>query len=303
MNKKILTLWALLLLFVTGARAASTVVWEGTQTFSSWADQLNIDGSKFNNVKADDILLLSITASSGAQLQLSYGSKWTSFEGLDCLGITGDYQMVLTTQTISQLQQGIHVKGINYTLKAVTIVSNDGEYKTENALFAWKHLLTSGATKGQTCTIGLKAYGGAGWYWPETVDLSSYGNIVLELLQPAAETMTVQLLYGEKGVSRKNISKGSKKCQVSITPSCKDVWSVNIVSEKAQTVAVASVNITDKQGNIVPSGVEAITVGSRILSVEYYNLAGERLNGPQQGVNIIKTNLEGGRSIVRKILK
>ncbi|MCR4583238.1 MAG: hypothetical protein K5764_06760 [Prevotella sp.] len=303
MNKKTITLWALLLLFVTGVRASNTVVWEGTQKYSDWGDVLNIDGSKFSNAKADDILLFSITASSGAQLQVSYGSSWTSFEGLDCLGITGNYQMVLTSQTVSQLQQGIHIKGVKYTLTALTIVSNDGEYKTENALFAWDYLLTSGATKGQTCTIGLKAYGGAGWYWPETVDMSSYGAIVLELLQPAAETMTVQLLYGEKGVSRKNISKGSQKCQVSITPACKDVWSVNFVSEKAQTVTLASVNMTDKQGNIVPSAVEAIAAGSRILSLEYYNLAGERLNGPQQGVNIVKTNLQGGRSIVRKILK
>ena len=293
---------ALLLISTLGVNANNSVIWQGTQRFSGWSDVLNIDGSNFSNAKADDVLLFSITASSGAQLQISYGSGWTNFDGLECLDIKGDYQMVLSSQTLQQVQQGIHIKGKNFTLTAVTIVSNDGEYTTESAdLFAWDRLLTSGATRGQSCTVGFKAYGGAGWSWPETVNLTEYSCVIIELLQPAPEAMTAQLLFGETGVRQQNFVKGAKKCKVPIGKNCTDVWSLNLITDKEQTVTIASVNLVDKQGNIVPSGVESIAANARIVSVEYYSLDGRRLAQPQPGINIVKTVLEGGRSTVRKI--
>ena len=143
-----------------------------------------------------------------------------------------------------------------------------------------------------------------GWYWPEKVDLSGYGSVVIELFQPAAEMLTVQLLYDEKGVKRQNIIKGSTRCKLLLNTTHKNVYSLNIISEKAQTVAIGSVNLTDRQGNVVPTCIDEQSIlASRILSVEYYNTAGVRLNLPQAGINIVKINLEGGRVIVRKELK
>lgn len=292
---------ALLLISTLGVNANNSVIWQGTQRFSGWSDVLNIDGSNFSNAKADDVLLFSITASSGAQLQISYGSGWTNFDGLECLDIKGDYQMVLSSQTLQQVQQGIHIKGKNFTLTAVTIVSNDGEYTTESAdLFAWDRLLTSGATRGQSCTVGFKAYGGAGWYWPETVNLTEYSCVIIELLQPAPEAMTAQLLFGETGVRRQNFVKGARKCKVPIGRNCTNVWSLNLITDKAHTVTIASVNLADEQGNVVPSGTGRVATDDRILSVEYYSLDGRRHSQPQRGINIVKTLFEGGRSTVRK---
>ena len=185
---------------------------------------------------------------------------------------------------------------------AATLTSDDGEYTTESAdLFAWDRLLTSGATRGQSCTVSFKAYGGTGWYWPETVNLTEYSCVIIELLQPAPEAMTAQLLFGETGVRQQNFVKGAKKCKVPIGKNCTDVWSLNLITDKEQTVTIASVNLVDKQGNIVPSGVESIAANARIVSVEYYSLDGRRLAQPQPGINIVKTVLEGGRSTVRKI--
>lgn len=62
----------MLLLFTMGARAAETVIWQGSKSFASWSDVLNIEGRLFSQTKADDVLHLSITASAGAQLQLSW---------------------------------------------------------------------------------------------------------------------------------------------------------------------------------------------------------------------------------------
>ena len=159
---------AMLLLFSVGATAAESLLWQGSKKFSGWSDVVNIEGSRFNGAEADDVLHLSITASSGAQLQLSWGLGWTCFDGLEHQNVNGDFDLLLTTQDVSRLKQGIHIKGVNFTLTAVSLRSNDGEYTTQaEDLFAWQDMLLSGATQGQTCTVGLKAYGGAGWYWPE----------------------------------------------------------------------------------------------------------------------------------------
>lgn len=304
MMKK-LKLLAWLLSISIGAAATETTVWQGTKTFASWSDVLNIDGSKLKGAKADDVLHLSITASDGAQLQISWGAGWTNFDGLGALGISGDYDMPLTAENASRLTQGIHIKGVNFTLTAVVLKTNDGEYTTESEeLFAWKDMLMSGATQGQKCTMVIKPYGGAGWHWPETVDLSGYGSIVIELLQPASENLTAQLLYGEKSVKRQVIAKGAAQCKLTLTAAHRKAYSLNFISEKDQVVALGRVNLTDKQGNIVPTGISSlVTDESQVVATEYYNLAGVRHSGMQPGVNIVKSVMKGGRTVVRKVIK
>ncbi len=283
--------------------ASETTIWQGSKRFTGWGDQLTIEGNKFSSAKSDDVLCLRITASSGAQLQLSWGSSWTCFDGLEHLDINGDYEMLLTAEMVNRIRQGIHIKGVNYTLTAVTLKSNDGEYTTESAsLFAWKDMLMSGAVKGQSCTVNLKSYAGAGWYWNEPVDLSSYGSIVIRLLQPAAETMLAQLLYNDRYVKRQTLVKGATECKLALTASHTKCYSVNIISEKAQTVAIGSVDLTDQQGNVVSSVLSSPDT-KQVLSVEYYDTAGIRRHCLQPGINIIKKNLKGGRSIVRKEIR
>lgn len=296
---------ALLTMPFVAASAAETVVWQGSKQFIGWSDVLNIEGSKLSCAKADDVLHLNITASVGAQLQVSWGSNWTNFDGLDALSINGDYDMVVTKQDVGRLSQGIHIKGVNFTLTAVTLKSNDGSYETlAEDLFAWHDMLLSGAVQGQTCTVSLKPYSGAGWYWQEPKDLSNYGSIVMEFLQPTTETMTAQLFYNEKNVKSQTIAKGSTQCTIKLTTSHKKAYSVNIVSEKAQIVAIGSVNLADKQGNIVPTVVGRIPAAPQSVPTgEYYNTAGVRLSHPQHGINIFRTIYKGGRTLVRKEIR
>lgn len=296
---------ALLAMPFLAASAAETVIWQGSKQFLSWGDVLNIEGSKLSAAKADDVLHLSITAAAGAQLQVSWGNGWTNFDGLESLSVNGDYDMVVTTQDASRLRQGIHIKGVNFTLTAVTLKTNDGKYETlADDLFAWDDMLLSGAAQGQTCTVSLKPYGGAGWYWQEPKDLSGYGSIVIDLLQPASETMTAQLFYNEKSVKSQTIAKGATQCRITLTTAHRKTCSVNIISEKAQTVAIGSVNLADKQGNIVSTAVSLLPAATpQVLSVEYYNTAGVRLSRPQHGMNIVKTHYQGGRTIIRKEIR
>ena len=83
-------------------------VWQGSKTFSTWSDVLNISGSNFSKVKADDVVVFCLKSNGDAKLQVSYGSAWTNFSGLEALPVVGDYSMVVTTQTSSWLKQGIH---------------------------------------------------------------------------------------------------------------------------------------------------------------------------------------------------
>ena len=304
MNLKMICLALLTMLFVS-VSAAETVIWQGSKQIQSWSDVLNIDGSKLSDVKTDDVLRLSITASAGAQLQVSWGSSWTNFDGLNALSINGDFEMIVTSQDINRLRQGIHIKGINFTLTAVTLKTYDGKYETlSEELFAWNDMLLSGAVQGETCTVRLKPYGGAGWYWQEPKDLSNYGSIAINLLQPASETMTVQLFYNEKNVKSQTIARGETQCNIKLSTAHKKVYSVNIISEKAQIAAIGSVNLSDKQGNIVPTAISGYPADTlKILSMEYYNTAGVLLSQPQHGINIIKINYKGGRTIVRKEIR
>lgn len=57
--KKKLSLSVVLALLMMGASARETVVWKGNKSFASWSDVLNIEGSVFNQTRADDVLLLS----------------------------------------------------------------------------------------------------------------------------------------------------------------------------------------------------------------------------------------------------
>lgn len=293
-----------LLIVALHLQAATTTVWEGSKSFSSWSDVLNIAGSKFSKVQADDVVLFSITANAGAQLQVSYGNSWTNFDGLSALSITGDYRLVVTAPMVSQLRQGIHVKGLNYTLTAITILSNDQQYETLSGdLFAWDQLLTSGATRGATTTLALLPYGGAGWYWPDGTDLTSYGSIQIELQQPAQETLLVQLLFGENSVKRGQIAKGSNSCRIVLNSQHYSAYSFNVMSEKAQTISLASVNLLDRQGNAISTNIAAATEADEPMLTEYYNAAGVRLEHMQPGINIVRIKTKGGRTLVRKVVK
>lgn len=101
-------------------------IWEGPLIMGSWADAAILEGDLFADVQDGDIMRLNITATNDAQLQISYGNSWTNFDGLSALPIKGTYDFAITRDNLPMLLQGIHIKGINYTLKSVRIIKHDG---------------------------------------------------------------------------------------------------------------------------------------------------------------------------------
>lgn len=310
---RIALFWVLFLsfAFVSSANAVTITLWSGQKTYTNWSDVINIDGSKFSEVKADDVVRFVIKTSNNAQLQVSYGTGWINFDGLSSLSITGTYEMVVTNTMVSQLKQGIHVKGINYTLSAVELVSGNEPYVTEcETLFGWEKLLVSGATKGETSSVGIKAYGGTGWYWREGIDFTQYRNLDIQFQQPLSSPLILQLLYGESGILGVTISAGRENYILSFSSNHKDVYSLNFISERPQNISLGSVNLIDKQGNIVTSGIKNVDFNTgndafdetMIVKRQYYNAAGQRMDCPQPGLNILYMELKDGRVVTRKYI-
>ena len=53
----------------------------------------------------------------------------------------------------------------------------------------------------------------------------------------------------------------------------------------------------------VESGVENVTVGSDIESIEYYDLRGIRLAEPTEGLNIRRIRYSDGKIVTDKVIK
>lgn len=292
-------------LYAIGGHAETINIWTGNKSFGTWSDVLNIDGNQFRRANADDVVRFSMTCGSGAQFQLSYGSSWTNFDGLGAYSVSGDYDLVVNNKNLRQLKEGIHVKGVNFNLKSVVLLSNDGAYQTEHpSFFAWEDLVTSGAEKGQSCLIAMKPYSGAGWYWEEGKTIAALNTLEVELFQPASEEIIVQILYNTSNYRTAVVKKGETKGAIKVAAALKNVYSVNFLSEKRQSIALKSVNLIDKEGNTV-TGIDGDVVSGaeEIMSAEYYSLSGIRLPHIQKGINIIVIRTKDGRTITQKIIK
>ncbi len=283
--------------------ATTTDLWSGSKSFSSWSDVLNIAGSKFSKAKADNIIRFTIQASASAQLQVSYGNNWTNFEGLSKYSVTGDYDMILTNQMVSQLKQGIHIKGVNYTLTKISLLSFDEAYSTQcTEWFQWDSLQVSGGAKGSSM-ITLHPYSGMGWYWPDGINLGEYKTLTVSFLLPTSEPLILQVLYGNTSVKKVKLPAGTEQYDLSLTATLRNAYSVNLLSEAAQTVALGSVNLTDKDGNTVITGIETAVSTKPQDFIEYYNLAGQKISSLQQGINVVRTYTKDGHYKVCKVLQ
>lgn len=285
--------------------ASTTTVWSGNKSFGNWSDVVNINGSAFQGVEADDVVHFEIAASDGAQLQVSYGSGWTNFSGLEHLGISGSYDLIVTSAMVAQLKQGIHVKGVNYTLTAVQLIKRDESYSTENdALFGWEHIQESGCRKGSKCNISLMAYGGFGWVWPEGADLSQADAVEVNFGAPLEEDIIMQVFYGNDRVRRTTITAGSTVRQMKVFSMMTQVTSVNFISEKPQTIALLSVNITDENGAPITSGINAVQDCNQVVkNQKIYDISGRQVGGLQKGINIAVTEYTTGHRTVKKLIR
>lgn len=284
--------------------ATTTVLWSGKKVFASWSDVIHVAGSKFGQVEADDIVCFEIEAGSGAQIQVSYGSGWTNFEGLEHLGISGSYDMIVASGMVSQLKQGIHVKGVNYTLTAIKLLKRDQAYTTQNEeLFGWDLLMESGSDKGDKCNISMKAYGGCGWVWPQGADFSQVRWVEVCFAAPLEQPLIIQVYDDKGGIKRVVAPIGSTEKLLAITGGMSVATCLSFISEKPQTIALQSVNVKDKSGNLITSDVESVSSDAWVVKSErYYDMNGRKMTDMQSGLNIVVTEYVTGQQRVKKQL-
>lgn len=234
---------------------STTSLWSGSQDFTDWSSVVNVSGSKFQKVKAGNLVRFVMETRDGAQLQVSYGSSWTNLPDLSARSVSGNYDMLVTQSMVSQLKQGIHVKGVNFRLTAVQLFAFDGLYTTESPeLFDWDDLFVSGGTK-DDIWLSMKVYSGAGWYWETSQDFSVYDSLQIKFQMPIDQPLQLQVLYSSTGVRRVTLPAGMETYALKLTSAMKTVYSVNLLSEKAQSIALASVNFIDKEGHVVPTKI------------------------------------------------
>ena len=82
--------------FCLSSGATVRTLWSGNKAFASWSDCQDIAATALAAVKPESLLQLDISARSGAQLQISYGSSWTNLPGLGALGISGNFELLVT---------------------------------------------------------------------------------------------------------------------------------------------------------------------------------------------------------------
>lgn len=100
--------------------AKTTTLWSGSFTANNWNNWQDVTVSGAN---AGDKLVFRCSTSSGAQIQVN-NSSWKPI-GSDYNNISGDFTLAVTSTNKSDVNGTLHVKGQNFTLTRVELVSSD----------------------------------------------------------------------------------------------------------------------------------------------------------------------------------
>lgn len=264
----------------TTMTAKTQQLWTGSATFDDWSDVVNINGQKFANVSADDIVRFVMETRSGAQLQVSYGSGWTNFDGLEACNVSGDYDMVVTASMAKALKQGIHIKGVGYTLKAVEWISSKGGFESDHPALTWEHLKVCGGTKGTSNVVGLHRYGGMGWYIDEGLSPDEYETMEITTATPLKEDVIVTYTCSNGTHRRYTMKAGETAHTLSIARATAEVDCIAMMSAEAQTIVMEKITLQRKDDAI---GENPTTLPE---CTAIYGIDGCRRRHAERGVNI-----------------
>lgn len=266
----------------TTATAETKQLWTGNATFDDWGDVVNISAQQMAGVSADDIVRFVIEAGEWAQLQVSYGTGWTCLDGLEACNVSGDYELVVTAQVAKVLKQGIHIKGVGYTLKAVEWIACDGGFDSQHPALTWQNLTVSGGTKGVRSTVGLHRYGAVGWYLTEPLAADMYEALELTFGMPLKADVIAVYTHGNGQRRRSVVKAGKTTCRLGIGTARGEVGSIALMSAEAQTIVLQQATLHAKD-----NAIEHTTMPQSAAKV--YDMQGRCQKEMLKGVNIIVT--------------
>ena len=110
---------------ITQGGAASESIWTGSQVMpDDWSGNIQLSADLFTSVKVGDVIHVKTEdVLSGAQGSFKNGS-WTAIaDGTDYFDISGDFELTITADILTQLQsEGLIISGHDYTATEVSIV-------------------------------------------------------------------------------------------------------------------------------------------------------------------------------------
>ncbi|MBL4561867.1 MAG: hypothetical protein JKX79_12880 [Labilibaculum sp.] len=111
---------------ITQGGAASESIWTGSQVMpDDWSGNIQLSADLFTSAKVGDVIHVKTEdVLSGAQGSLKNGSWSEIAAGMDYFDITGDFELTVTAEILTQLQSGgLIISGHDYTATEVSIGS------------------------------------------------------------------------------------------------------------------------------------------------------------------------------------
>ncbi|MDD6552853.1 MAG: glycosyl hydrolase [Prevotellaceae bacterium] len=142
--------------------AKSSVVWTGAFDANNWGSWQEVS---IGSVSSGDKIVFKGDAYSNAQIQICSKDWQQKFTG-DYASFDGTYTIDVTSSNASTLSQGVYVKGQNFKLTSVTVISGDGGDSGN----------TGGNTGGDSGNSGNTNYSGKGFHTSGTKLLDANGN-------------------------------------------------------------------------------------------------------------------------------
>ncbi|WP_081657629.1 cellulase family glycosylhydrolase [Prevotella sp. AGR2160] len=162
MLRKLNLLFLGVVLFTLMVYAKSSVVWSGAFDANNWNSCQEVS---IGSVSSGDKIVFKGDAYSNAQIQICSKDWQTKFTG-DYASFDGTYTIDVTSSNASTLSQGVNVKGQNFKLTSVTVISGGDDSGN-----------TGGSTSGDSGNSGSSSnYSGKGFHTSGTKLLDANGN-------------------------------------------------------------------------------------------------------------------------------
>ena len=128
------------------------------------------------------------------------------------------------------------------------------------------------------------------------------GDVVIAGSTTTGKTCFKPIVFDLANTGENTLSWSGKNLNIYAIIFCDEDTSledVSIPSLKSVTVS----NLVTKISTQSSTPLKAISTDAEVLSVEYYNLAGVKVDAPAKGVNIVKTYYSDGSVVTDKLIK
>lgn len=310
---------ALAVVTTVALHGATIELWSGTET-ANWDNGLQISTSAASGkCSAGDVLYVEFNGSGWFKI-----NRWNPWKNI-YEGESGSehFSLTLTSSNINDIiGTTLQLQGQGLTFRRVS-VRTDGEgggetptpTPTPDPSYDFMNLddaIYSGASRNGT-QVKFEPQGAMGWYWQGGKNLTGCNSIAVDFGNGAPADFVMQVFYHDAlDTASARISKGTRTFNFNFADKGvdpKDVYSVNLVSRSGNEATATfnsfvGLDASGQQWKPQSSEVTAIEEMqvADVVSVEYFNLQGIRINCPAEGLVIKRVTYSNGNVRTEKVL-